>query len=278
MEHDGREASSRAGWLAVVLGIPVPGLGHVYARQFGKGFVFSVLGSGASWLSLFMVKDTGIAPFNLVLAVLWIPVFYFYMSRDAFVAAQQASRGERDSKRRWPPYVAAAGVLATSVSLSQALPLYSPVGAAVVSGGAMASTLLAGETILLDRFAYNDRLPDPGDIVHYEYPGNRDMSFVHRCIAIEGQAVTIESGVVYIDGMRFGEPEGVQPHLEDFAPYVVPDGHFFVMGDNRGASSDSRTWGPVPRDHLLGKAVQKLVARDAHSGEIRLDRIGEVLD
>ena len=148
----------------------------------------------------------------------------------------------------------------------------------VVVGEAMAPTLVAGEHVLLHVSAYDGRLPEPGDVVYFQYPINRDMSFVQRCIATEGQIVTIENGVVYVDGIRFDEPEGVQPVPENFGPEVVPDGHFFVLGDNRRVSADSRSFGPVPRDHLLGKAVQKLVARDAHSGEIRLDRIGEVLD
>ena len=148
----------------------------------------------------------------------------------------------------------------------------------VVVGEAMAPALVDGERILLDLHAYDDRLPDPGDIVAFEFPGNRERLFVQRCIAIEGQIVTIENGVVYVDGIRFDEPEGVQPSSESLDPQVVPDGHVFVMGDNRRNSSDSRHWGPVPRDHVLGKAVQKLLARDADTGAIRLDQTGEGLD
>ena len=262
----------------MMLGILLPGLGHVYIRQFGKGFVLNILGWGATSLTFLMVRDTAIAPVNLVLAAPWIPGFYFYMSRDAYVAARQASAGGRHVKRRWPPYVAAACLLLASTVLGQASSFFSTVKRLVVVGEAMAPTLVAGEHVLLHVSAYDGRLPEPGDVVYFQYPTNRDMSFVQRCIATEGQIVTIENGVVYVDGIRFDEPEGVQPVPENFGPEVVPDGHFFVLGDNRRVSADSRSFGPVPRDHLLGKAVQKLVARDAHSGEIRLDRIGEVLD
>ena len=271
------ETSSRAGWFAVMLGILLPGLGHVYIRQFGKGFVLNILGWGATSLTFLIVRDTAIAPVNLVLAAPWIPGFYFYMSRDAYVAARQASAGGRHVKRRWPPYVAAACLLLASTVLGQASSSFSTVKRLVVVGEAMAPTLVAGEHFLLHASAYDGRLPEPGDVVYFQYPINRDMSFVQRCIATEGQIVTIENGVVYVDGIRFDEPEGVQPVPENFGPEVVPDGHFFVLGDNRRVSADSRSFGPVPRGHLLGKAVQKLVARDAHSGEIRLDRIGEVL-
>ncbi len=219
------------------------------------------------------------APFNLVLAVPWIPGFVLYMSRDAYLAARRSSSGVLDVKRRWQPcLVAACLLLPLSALLGHALEKYTPVRQGVVAGDAMAPTLVEGERILLDVNAHAGSLPDPGNIVYLEHPGNRDTSIIKRCIATAGQIVAIENGVVYVDGIRFDEPEGVQPVLEDFGPEVVPDGHLFVMGDDRRRSSDSRHWGAVPQDHLLGRAVQKLIARDARSGAIRLDRIGEVLD
>ena len=72
--------------------------------------------------------------------------------------------------------------------------------------------------------------------------------------------------------------KGFSPRRSLLIRRLCPTGIFFVMGDNRRNSSDSRSWGPVPRDHVLGKAVQKLLARDADTRAIRLDRIGEVLD
>ena len=272
------ERSSRARWVAVILAALCPGLGHVYHRQYGKRFVVNILSWGTGWLTFLVVRETAMAPFNLALAAPWIPVFYFYQCRDAFVAARQTSSGVPDVQRRWPRYLAAVSLLLTSNALGQACSSYIPLTYSVVVGEAMAPALVDGERILLDLHAYDDRLPDPGDIVAFEVPGNRERSLVQRCIAIEGQIVTIENGVVYVDGIRFDEPEGVQPSSESLDPQVVPDGHFFVMGDNRRNSSDSRSWGPVPRDHVLGKAVQKLLARDADTGAIRLDRTGEVLD
>ncbi len=139
----------------------------------------------------------------------------------------------------------------------------------------MERTLLDGDRVLVDTQAYGNRMPAPGDIVVLEYPADREKSFLQRCIAIAGQTVAVEDGVVYVDGIRFDEPEGAHALPgQDFGPEVVPDGHFFAMGDHRLISSDSRTWGTVPLDHLWGKVVQILIATDADSGRIRLDWTG----
>lgn len=275
------ERSSRAAWLAVALGILLPGLGHVYVPQFRRAFVVNFLGWAATWLTSLIVRDTAtaIAPLNLLLAAPWLPGFYLYMSWDAYyLAARQTSAGARRMESRRPLYLAAVCLLLASIMLDQASFSFRTVRLMNVVGEAMAPTILGGEHVLMHASADDDRLPEPGDIVSFQYPGNRDRLLVMRCVATEGQIVAIENGVVQVDGIPFDEPEGVQPAPEDFGPEVVPAGHFFVLGDNRGMSADSRMFGPVPRDHLLGEVVQKLIARDARSRAVRLDRFGELIE
>ncbi len=77
MEHQGTERSTGSRWLAVLLGLLLPGLGQVYNRQFRKGLHVNLLGWGAWWVTLFAVGGLAVAPFNLVLALPWIPCFYF---------------------------------------------------------------------------------------------------------------------------------------------------------------------------------------------------------
>lgn len=275
------ERSSRAAWLAVVLGILLPGLGHVYVRQFRKALVVNFIGWVATSLTALIVRDTAtaIAPLNLLLAAPWLPSFYVYMSWDAYcLAARQTSAGARHMESRRPLYLAAVCLLLASIMLNQASSSFRTVRPTNVAGKAMAPTILYGEYVLLHASADDGRLPEPGDVVFFQDPEDRDRLFVSRCAATEGQIVAIENGVVRVDGILFDEPEGVRPAPEDFGPEVVPDGHFFVLGDNRGSSFDSRRFGPVPRDHLLGEVVQKLIARDARSGAVRLDRFGELIE
>ena len=278
MEHQGTERSSGSWLLAVVSGLLVPGLGQVYNRQFAKGLLFNLLWWGATWITLFAVGRLGVAPFNLGLALPWIPCFYYWMSRDAFRAARLPLPDARDAPRRYLPCLVFLSLLFISFPLfDRALSDYNPWALAWVTGHSMERTLLDGDSVLVDRHAYGNRMPAPGDIVVFEYPVDREKHFLQRCIAIEGQTVTVRGGVVYVDGIRFDEPEGVQPFRgQDFGPEVVPDGHFFVMGDHRLRSADSRKWGTVPLDHLWGKVVQILIATDGVGGRYGLGWTGTV--
>ena len=122
----------------------------------------------------------------------------------------------------------------------------------------------AGERFFYDRVpAIRD--PKPGDIIVFRYPEDPSRDFIKRCVAVAGQQVEIRDKVLYVDGKAREEPyvvhkdPRVQPHetsqRDNFGPYVVPQGHLFMMGDNRDNSLDSRFWGALPRDRVKGKAM-----------------------
>jgi signal peptidase I len=110
------------------------------------------------------------------------------------------------------------------------------------------------------------REPRPGDIVIFKYPRNPKVNYIKRCVAVEGQTVEIKDKVLYVDRKRIPDPSlgkhtnpQVRPKGRDsrdnFGPYEVPKGCLFMMGDNRDNSADSRYWGPLPRELVLGKAM-----------------------
>ena len=123
-----------------------------------------------------------------------------------------------------------------------------------------------------------DRMPNPGAIVYFDHPADDGRRFLQRCLAIGGQTVSIDNGVVYVDGKPFDEPPGVQRTFVDFGPVVVPDGHFFVMGDNRDRASDSRRWGPVPVEYLRGRVVEELSWTETFVGMVPFLRWIPALD
>lgn len=146
--------------------------------------------------------------------------------------------------------------------------------------GSMRPTLVEGDIILVNKFIYGAKVPftnlnlpkltDPkrGDIIVFIFPENPKKDFIKRLIAFEGEIVEIKDGTIYIDGkplldtlftrnvdgtIRYYYNRG--DFEEDGFKITVPEGSYFVLGDNSASSLDSRFWGFVPRSNLLGKAM-----------------------
>lgn len=96
--------------------------------------------------------------------------------------------------------------------------------------------------------------PVKGDIVVFRFPGQPEKDFIKRIIAVPGDAVEIRGGRVYLNGMPVEEPYTRGGATYDAPARMVPEGYYFVLGDNRPNSSDSHVWGFVPVSHLIGKA------------------------
>ncbi|MFQ5630372.1 MAG: signal peptidase I [bacterium] len=159
--------------------------------------------------------------------------------------------------------------------------------------------------------------PQPGEIVVFKFPPDPSQNYVKRCIAVAGQTVEVRNGLAYIDDKPEGKSELIgkvwdaeesgyllsyritreddqnyiirhysnhNVETENMAPVVVPEGHLFMMGDNRDNSYDSRSWGFVPRDNILGEAIVVYWSSIANLplydvlNKIRWGRIGTVLD
>ena len=124
-----------------------------------------------------------------------------------------------------------------------------------VDGRSMAPTLEDHDRLIVNKLAYELGDPRPGDIVMLYYPINPSKMFVKRVIAQPNDSVRIVDGRVYVNEIALHDdyvPEEFRSH-DDWGPITVQAGHYFVMGDHRNNSSDSRHWGQVPKKYIVGR-------------------------
>jgi signal peptidase I len=168
-----------------------------------------------------------------------------------------------------------------------------------IPSGSMEPTLLVGDHLLVNKFIYGIRIPyvdtrlfpyeEPtrGDVIVFVYPVDPSKDFIKRVIATGGEKVQIIDQKIFINDKQIPDPWGYfkerkprwfQQRIENYGPVVVPPDSLFVMGDNRDNSEDSRFWGFVPLDNVLGKALIIYFSWDHQSeslwGEVRWSRIG----
>lgn len=126
-----------------------------------------------------------------------------------------------------------------------------------VEGTSMQPQLSDQDRIFVNRFIYRFKEIDRGDVVVFWYPLDRSKSFIKRIIGVPGDRVEILKGRVYINGKPIDEPylKHEFQDLQSFGEIVVPQEKYFVMGDHRNSSNDSRSWGFVEKSLIYGKAI-----------------------
>ncbi len=145
--------------------------------------------------------------------------------------------------------VAIAVILAVIIRVFLFQPFYIP-------SGSMEPTLTKGDRIIVNKFLYRLKEPQRGDIIVFKYPVNPERDFIKRVIGLPGETIQIKESRVYIDGAPIKQsflPEDLR--YGDFGPVSIPEDSYFMMGDNRNNSEDSRVWGTLPRKNIVGKAM-----------------------
>ena len=124
-----------------------------------------------------------------------------------------------------------------------------------VEGRSMEPTLHDQDRLVVNKLAYHVDDPKVGDVVMLLHPNNPDLSLVKRVVAAPGDSVALRQGVVVRNGVAANEDFIPPDHrsFEDQPAIVVPEGFYFVLGDHRNNSSDSRAFGPVPKKYILGR-------------------------
>ena len=135
-----------------------------------------------------------------------------------------------------------------------------------VEGSSMVPTLAEGEYLLVNKMVYwqvpllggDDGYlvhpPQTGEVVIFRFPDEPTRNFVKRVIGVPGDTVVIAKGTVFVNGQALEEPYVTLSDRGSMDPFKVPPDSYFVLGDNRGASDDSRSWGVVPEENIIGRA------------------------
>ena len=217
----------------------------------------------------------------------------------AFLRKKTAAKPEAAKKsqlRDWTEALIVAAILALIIRTFV-------VQAFKIPSGSMEDTLLIGDHLLVNKFIYGTQLPfsdDPilairqperGDIIVFEFPEDKDKSyfkrrdFIKRVVGLPGDTIEIRNKNVFVNGERYITPEAVYKDgnltagpRDNMPPVTVPDDSYFVMGDNRDRSYDSRFWRFVDRSAIKGLAFIKYWSWDSEKFMPRWGRIGRPIE
>jgi len=168
-----------------------------------------------------------------------------------------------------------------------------------IPSGSMENTLLTGDYLIANKFLYGLRMPwsgkrvlpirEPkrGDVVIFKYPPDPSQDFIKRLVGLPGDVIEIRDKKVYVNGARYIEPKEIHKDAnilpatagprDQFGPVTVPEGSYFMMGDNRDESYDSRFWGFVKKEDILGIAVVKYWSWVPGTWRVRWGNMGTII-
>ncbi len=128
------------------------------------------------------------------------------------------------------------------------------VGNFVVIGSSMQPSFYQGERVIATKLAYKLHDPERGDVIIFRPPQGMEEDLIKRIIGLPGDVVEVKDGVVYVNNQPLDEPYIKSPPSYNYPTEIVPEGQYWVLGDNRNNSNDSHTGWTVPREDIIGKA------------------------
>jgi signal peptidase I len=142
-----------------------------------------------------------------------------------------------------------------------------------IPSDSMLPTLLTGDRLVVEKVSYKFQPPSRGDILVFQPPTklqilgyDKNQAFIKRAIALPGETLAVQDGMVYINNRPLVENYIAEPPAYNLQPISVPEGNLFVMGDNRNNSNDSHVWGFLPIDNIIGRAIFRFFPFDRIGG------------
>ena len=290
---------TRKPWVALLFTLVCPGLGQLYNGNLRWTLGAFVVSSVLSIVSVIYLFDS----FSKLVWALAFGLFLdLFLAVQAWREAKRLGAVELRPYQRWWVYCLFAAVL---YGIPDGYGLITPSRflSFQIPSESMVPTLVIGDRLVADGWAYWGRDPQRGEVVVFDYPRDPTIKYVKRVVGVPGDTVEIRQGELYLNGKlveqersgRAIEPVGgwqpveflenlggvrhpvyrTQPMLVTaFGPRTVPPGEYFMMGDNRDRSNDSRYWGFVKRDLIVGRMAYVYFSWDSENRKIRTDRLG----
>jgi len=275
--------SERKPWRAVGLSLLLPGLGHLYAGKPGIALTRFLIVLVAGFVATALVVTFPIGTLSLPVAVGVLMIVAVSVYADAYRTAKKTGADfEPRGYNRW--YVYLGLILLSWIASDASTTVFRRlVGRSLrVISVSMAPTLLAGDWVFVSKLGRSTTLEEHGLIVVFTRPDEPDLLSISRVVGVAGDTLQMDGGTLYRNGLRIDEPyarrvgiDGNEPSAEmrewqlgyyvgkdaesyrpsplDWGPLVVPDDAYFMMGDTRDRSYDSRFFGFVPVDGLIGR-------------------------
>ncbi len=294
----------RKAWISASLSGTVPGLGQLYNGNIRLAIILGALSVlFYSTIVLFCLDSFR----GLLLAATLASIFSVYAAIEAWRASKKLgvmALGKFQKKRFYVLFLVA-------VTCSpEVLDLFTPPGdhfaTFSIPSQSMVPTLLIGDYVMANGWAFARREPERGEVIVFQYPKDHDIRYVKRLIGLPGDVIEVRHNEIILNGTKIEDKPGEaiqgddgypyrlfeetigNRHFtvrkinnqafmdrENFGPITVPAGQYFAMGDNRDRSSDSRYWGFIQKSELVGKMLYLYFSFDKENLQMRWDRVGK---
>jgi signal peptidase I len=249
--------------VALLLSIVTPGLGQMYNGQMKRGIILYL---GAFFLPIIFFSTGSFFNFYIMLLCMAILLaFLLFVWSDAFTGAVKSKEITLKPYNKWYLYLLIILITSFVIQPSLGSSIKNNIASSYkIPSSGMDPALLVGDYLLANMKIYKNEKPKRGDIVIFEFPKDPSKDFIKRVIGLEGEKVEIVGDRIYInekeieDPWRHFENKDKNTNMqtsENFGPVLVPKDSFFVLGDNRDNSQDSRYWGFVNTKKIKGKAL-----------------------
>jgi signal peptidase I len=258
--------------VAVLLGILVPGLGQAYAGYPARAFVWLLGAVGLGTLTVRAILTSQHPPFNLALPMNALFAYYIIEIVDAARLTRRARA--TPSPYRWWVWTAIAALFLFVIQPAVTSVFRRSGQGFVFEGDSMAPTVMERDYVMANKMVTERQR---GEVVVFEFAvGSTRPSSIARVIGLPGDRVAVHDGRAIVNDVPLTEPYIVVPKSLGyrFGPVSVPASTLFVLGDNRGNSRDSRSWGFLPLQNVVGRVNIIYFSQEPVSGAIRWDRIG----